>query len=123
MGKRLGRLQHAQEFSAVFGTRPAGSVGPFSVHVHPPVNPTAPYIRVGFVLPKRFLKKAVYRNQIKRWTKEALREASDHPSAARHVLVRLKRALDVADWPKTGRRLARTQLLAALQAALGRQTA
>jgi ribonuclease P protein component len=112
MGKRLDRLRQPKEFAAGLSTRPVGRSGVFLVHVTRPQD----RFRLGFILPKRFVRKAVLRNLIKRWAREIFRrELCSSPDFC-NVIVRIRQPLDTTEWISRGRKETRDHLYMALRA-------
>jgi ribonuclease P protein component len=110
MGKRSNCLRTPEDFSRGLKTRPVASGGPFSVHV---VRTTEGH-RLGFILPKRFARQAVWRNKIKRWTREAFRLHICPSWPSCDVIVRLRQPLSVRGKPVPCAITTRNQLLAIL---------
>jgi len=114
MGKRPDRLRQPKEFAAGLSTRPIGRSGAFLVHVTRPQD----RFRLGFILPKRFVKKAVVRNVIKRWAREVFRRELCTSPDYGNVIVRIRQPLDVKDWKTRGRKETREHLQVALRAVM-----
>ena len=68
---RAARMLHSSEFAASLRTRPAAR-GSFLVVNHKRAE-NIPRARLGLIVPKRFLKKAVSRNAVKRVLREVFR--------------------------------------------------
>ena len=77
---------------------------------------------LGFVLPKRLIRNAVQRNQLKRWTKALLHQADWSKTAPFSLVLRINTALPKATWTKqlknqrsselqSGRNLTRADLI------------
>jgi RNase P protein component len=64
MGKREHRLQSPEAFRRALRSKPVARSGPVALYQ---VGLSEPGQRLGFVLPKRLVRSAVHRNQIKRW--------------------------------------------------------
>lgn len=114
MGKRPDRLRQPRDFAAGLSTRPIGRSGVFLVHVTKPQD----RFRLGFILPKRFVKKAVLRNVIKRWAREVFRRELCTSSDYCNVIVRIRQPLDIKDWKSRGQKEARDHLQIALRAVI-----
>ena len=94
----LTSLNQPKDFTALLNQRPVATVGPFVLHLVPrPVESTlvAPGPRLGMVLPKRMIRRAVARNQVKRWIRPlALRVLGGHSV---DLLVRVRGPLNLKD--------------------------
>lgn len=101
---RLFRLRQPGQFKSGLAVRPLAREGPFVVHV---VSGTGP-ARLGMVIPKRWVKRAVHRNQIKRWTRELFKQMM--PNQATDVILRVRMPLGVRGWSISERRALRGQL-------------
>jgi len=77
---------------------------------------------LGFVLPKRLIRNAVQRNQLKRWTKALLHQADWSKTAPFSLILRMNTALPKATWTRqlknqrssglqSGRNLTRADLI------------
>lgn len=111
MSQRFGALKTANDFSRLLATKPAGRSGGFWVHI----VPNEIQSELGFILPKRHVKRAVWRNQIKRWSKANLRRACWPPVK---VLVRVSQPLKVKHWALADRRQVKQDLEQSLKMAL-----
>ena len=100
----LTSLNQPKDFTALLNQRPVATVGPFVLHLTPRrIESTlvSPGPRLGMVLPKRMIRRAVARNQIKRWIRPlALRVLGGHSV---DLLVRVRAPLDLKD-PSTRQR-------------------
>lgn len=63
MGKRDHRLRSPEDFRRALRTKPLVKAGPIALYRISLEND----FRIGFVLPKKLIKSAVKRNQVKRW--------------------------------------------------------
>ena len=66
----LTSLNQPKDFTALLSQRPVATAGPFVLHLTPRLVDSTlvpPGPRLGMVLPKRMIRRAVARNQIKRW--------------------------------------------------------
>ena len=114
MGKRIGRLQTPEAFRRALMTRPLSRSGGFSVYT----VPSDEMDRLGFVLPKKLIRRAVQRNQIKRWSRELLRSLKTSESPKIAFVVRANTAFPMPDWHVRGRREARLALTQVFQKGL-----
>ncbi len=114
MGKRIGRLQTPEAFKRALMTRPLSRSGGFSVYT----IPSDEIDRLGFVLPKKLVRRAVQRNQIKRWSREIIRtlKMNDSPTVA--FVVRVNTVFPMPDWHKQGKHQARQALQQVFQKGL-----
>ena len=100
----LTSLNQPKDFTALLNQRPVATVGPFVLHLvlRPAEStPVAPGPRLGMVLPKRMIRRAVARNQVKRWIRPlALRVLGGHSV---DLLVRVRGPLNLKD-PQTRQR-------------------
>ena len=100
----LTSLNQPKDFTALLNQRPVATVGPFVLHLTPRLIEStlvSPGPRLGMVLPKRMIRRAVARNQIKRWIRPlALRVLEGHSV---DLLVRVRAPLDLKD-PSTRQR-------------------
>ncbi len=69
MGKRDHRLRSPEDFRRALRTRPLVRSGPIAIYK----IDLDDHCRIGFVLPKKLVRSAVQRNQIKRWSREFFR--------------------------------------------------
>ena len=94
----LTSLNQPKDFTALLNQRPVASVGPFVLHLKPRLTEStfvAPGPRLGMILPKRMIRRAVARNQIKRWVRPlALRVLEGHSV---DLLVRVRGPLNLKD--------------------------
>ena len=114
MGKRIGRLQTPEAFRQALMTRPLSRSGGFSVYT----VPSDEVDRLGFVLPKKLIRRAVQRNQIKRWSRELLRTLKTDESPKIAFVVRANAAFPMPDWHDHGKREARLALTLVFQKGL-----
>lgn len=94
----LTSLNQPKDFTALLNQRPVATVGPFVLHLVPRLVEStlgAPGPRLGMVLPKRMIRRAVARNQVKRWIRPlALRVLRGHSV---DLLVRVRGPLNLKD--------------------------
>ena len=94
----LTSLNQPKDFTALLNQRPVATVGPFVLHLVPRLVEStlvAPGPRLGMVLPKRMIRRAVARNQVKRWIRPlALRVLGGHSV---DLLVRVRGPLNLKD--------------------------
>jgi ribonuclease P protein component len=76
--------------------------------------------RLGFVLPKKFVKYAVQRNQIKRWSKAMLTQSLWESMPPSTLIVRVNTPVPKVAWLTSGRAQTREALRQALDHALER---
>lgn len=107
MAGRDDRLRQPGQFIEGLSTRPVIREGAFVIHV----AQSSDHTRLGMVIPKRWIKQATRRNQIKRWVREAFRSVS--PQSPVHVIFRVRSGLGVAGWAKPDREGVRAQILKA----------
>lgn len=94
----LTSLNQPKDFTALLNQRPVASVGPFVLHLVPRVVESTfvpPGPRLGMVLPKRMIRRAVARNQIKRWIRPLARRVLAGYSV--DLLVRVRGPLNLSD--------------------------
>lgn len=106
MGKRIGRLQTPEAFRRALMTRPLSRSGGFSVYT----IPTDEVDRLGFVLPKKLVRRAVQRNQIKRWSREIIRTRRLDATPTLAFVVRVHTVFPMPQWHQTGKKDARQAL-------------
>ncbi len=114
MSKRVGRLQTPEAFKRALMTRPLSRSGGFSVYT----IPSDEIDRLGFVLPKKLVRRAVQRNQIKRWSREIIRTMKTNESPTAAFVVRVNTAFPMPDWHQQGKRQAREALRQVFQKGL-----
>lgn len=112
MGSLPRALKTPEDFSFVLASRPAGKSAYFGVHLV-----SVPQGRqLGFILPKRFVKRAVWRNQIKRWSRAALSDDTLPPFKA---VIRVSQPLKIKNWAVLDRCVVKKELLKSIHAAIG----
>lgn len=76
---RTARMLHASDYAATLRTRPVarGSLLVINHKKDPQDSPAESKARLGLIVPKRFLKKAVSRNTVKRMVREQFRILQD----------------------------------------------
>lgn len=109
MAGRDDRLRQPGQFIEGLSTRPVIREGAFVIHV----VQSSDHTRLGMVIPKRWIKQATRRNQIKRWVREAFRSVL--PQSPVHVIFRVRSGLGVAGWAKPDREGVRAQILKAFR--------
>ena len=70
MGKRDYRLRSPEDFRRALRSRPVVRSGPVAIYK----IDLDECCRIGFVLPKKLVRSAVQRNQIKRWSRVSFRD-------------------------------------------------
>ena len=110
-------LTGQEDFGRLLSKRPSASQGPFSIHLVRVAADRPAEVRLGFILSKKMLKRAVWRNQVKRWSRELLRHhLVTHPVDQRmDVLVRARAKMNLNTAEALG--LARQQLVVSFQQA------
>lgn len=106
MSKRIGRLQTPEAFKRALMTKPLSRFGGFLVYT----IPSDDIDRLGFVLPKKLVRRAVQRNQIKRWSREIIRTMKTNESPTTAFVVRVNTAFSMPDWHEKGKRQAKEAL-------------
>jgi ribonuclease P protein component len=96
----LARLSGEQAFSALMRRRPLASNDWLMIYALP-VDPPAD-TALGFVIPKKSLRRAVQRNRVRRWARAYWQGKS--PATPHHLLVRCR---GKAAWSSTQERQAR----------------
>ena len=114
--KRFQALCDPASFQQSLRTKPIARVGSVLIHLGPPSD----VHRLGFVLPKKLVKYAVQRNQIKRWSKAALQQSLWESMPPSTLIVRVNTSVPKSSWLVSGRTQTRGELLLALQHALDR---
>lgn len=115
MGKRDDRLRDPAVFRQALMKRPVARAGAFSIY-----RAQAPSLsgRLGFVIPKKLVRTAVQRNQIKRWARAIFRgfETSQAPTGS--WVVRVSQPLSKESWRLTGRLRSKQDLGQAMKNAI-----
>lgn len=114
MGKRDDRLHSPRAFQQALMTRPVVRTGLCMIYKIPCSDGT----RLGFVLPKKLVKYAVQRNQIKRWARALFRQARESKESGFALVVRVKTSLPKAQWREGGRAQMKQDLIVAMEKAL-----
>lgn len=114
MGKRDDRLHSPEAFKQALMTRPIARTGPFSIYRITELDGR----RLGFVLPKKLVKCAVQRNQLKRWARAIFRRPELDTQACFALVVRITASLPKSEWLGQGRENARRDLSEAMEKAL-----
>ncbi|MFZ9139867.1 MAG: ribonuclease P protein component [Burkholderiaceae bacterium] len=94
----LTSLNQPKDFTVLLNERPVASVGPFVFHLRVRPIEAVPGVlgpRLGMVLPKRMVRRAVARNQLKRWIRPLARRVLD--GHAVDLLVRVKKPVDLTN--------------------------
>ena len=117
MGKRDDRLHDPQAFQQALMTRPLGRSGSFLVYRIP--SQDGP--RLGFVLPKKLVRTAVQRNQIKRWARDWFRKPDAPVPSGFALVVRVRALIPKLHWNLAGRNDTRQHLLQAMEKAIETQ--
>lgn len=114
MGKRDDRLHGPAAFQQALMTRPVAREGEFLVY-RIPFDGGA---KLGFVLPKKLVRTAVHRNQIKRWARDLFRSPR-YVSVSGFILVlRVKTLLPRAAWELAGKKHIKRSLVQAMERAI-----
>jgi ribonuclease P protein component len=114
MGKRDDRLHGPKAFQQALMTRPVAREGVFSVYRIPVGNGA----KLGFVLPKKLVRTAVHRNQIKRWARDVFRKPRYQSLAGFILVLRVKTLLPKAAWELTGKKQIRLSLVQSIERAI-----
>lgn len=114
MGKRDDRLHAPEAFKQALMTRPVVRSGSFSIYR----IPYSDGMRLGFVLPKKLVKCAVQRNQVKRWARAIFRRPGTTSDSGVALVVRLTASMPKSQWLDQGREKARQDLSEAMEKAL-----
>ena len=117
MGKRDDRLHDPKAFQQALMTRPAARSGSFLIYRIP--SQDGP--RLGFVLPKKLVRTAVQRNQIKRWARDCFRNPDARVTSSCALVVRVKALIPKLGWNLVGRQETRQHLLQAMAKAIETQ--
>lgn len=117
MGKRDDRLHDPKAFQQALMTRPVAKSGSFLIYRIP--SHDGP--RLGFVLPKKLVRTAVQRNQIKRWARDSFRKPNARVISGFALVIRVKTLIPKLDWYLTGRLNTRQHLLDAMAKAIETQ--
>lgn len=112
------RIRTRAEFQAVLAHPPVATSAHFALHAAPP-DPVADQPRVGVVLPKRWARRAVTRNTLRRQIYvAALSFAQTLPHQA--LVVRLRRGFDTREFPSATSDALKRAARAELNTLLGR---
>jgi ribonuclease P protein component len=114
MGKRDDRLHGPAAFRQALMTRPVSRDGIFVVYKIPSQDGS----RLGFVLPKKLVRTAVHRNQIKRWSRSVFRDPSNAASLDFVLVVRVKELLSNTSWQLDGKHEIKRRLVQAIKKAI-----
>jgi ribonuclease P protein component len=114
MGKRDDRLHGPEAFQQALMTRPVSRSGSFLIYR----IPSHDGMRIGFVLPKKLVRTAVQRNQIKRWARDFFRQPNTHTAPEFALVVRVKNLVPKLDWNLGGRKNTRHHLVRAMEQAI-----
>lgn len=116
MGKRDDRLRSPAEFQQILKTRPVSRSGAFVIYqISCEQGP-----RLGFVLPKKLVRTAVCRNQIKRWARALFRHPTSFvsPESSRlAMVVRVNTRMTKEQFKPLQRDATRFQLFSAMKKA------
>lgn len=118
MGKRDDRLHSPQAYQQALMTRPVAKVGPCVVYK----IPSSEGLRLGFVLPKKLIRYAVQRNQIKRWARALFRRRRPMTHQAFALVLRVNAPIPKAQWLVGGRTKLRQDVSMAMEKALADHT-
>lgn len=95
---RSRRVLDAAAFTRVFKNAQRKSFGRWSVFQ---CNVGLPYARMGVIVGKRAVKRAVHRNQLKRWVREQFRLSSSTLTPYDYVIrLRTERRIEAAEFPR-----------------------
>lgn len=114
MGKRDDRLHSAETYKAVLTIRPVVKTGSCVVYKAP--SPDG--MRLGFVVPKKLVKYAVQRNQIKRWARALFRAKKSLMTEDVVLIVRVTTAQPKSDWRALGQQRFKQDLCLAMERAM-----
>ena len=114
MGKRDDRLHSAETYTKVLTTRPVVRTGSCVVYK----APSSDGMRLGFVVPKKLVKYAVQRNQIKRWARALFRARKSLMTEDVVLIVRVTSAQPKPEWRALGQQRFRQDLCLAIEKAM-----
>lgn len=114
MGKRDDRLHSPQVFQQALMTRPVAKIGSCVVYK----IPSSEGMRLGFVLPKKLIRYAVQRNQIKRWARALFRRQTPMTGQGFALVLRVNASVPKAQWCSDGRTKLRQDVAMAMKKAL-----
>jgi ribonuclease P protein component len=114
MGRRDDRLRSPETFQAALMSRPIARSGPFVVYK----IRSSPGFRLGFVIPKKLVKTAVQRNQIKRWARDFFRAITVSETTAESWVVRVSKPIQKKDWVMQGKAQSKQSLNDVMKSAL-----
>jgi ribonuclease P protein component len=114
MGKRDDRLHSSEIFKQALMTRPIsrnGSVMVYRISMSAGVG-------LGFILPRKLIRSAVMRNQIKRWARAILREHESSQIQPSAFVIRVTQPLSKTMWQTPSRQTWKNQFKAVFMTAL-----
>ena len=106
MGRRDDRLQDPEAFRQALMARPIARHGSFSVYR---IFAEAGF-RLGFVIPKKLVKTAVQRNQMKRWARATFRAFETSAPRSESWVLRVSQSFPKSQWQTHGRLQARQDI-------------
>jgi ribonuclease P protein component len=117
MGKRDDRLHGPEAFQQALMTRPIARDGVFVIYKIPCPGGA----KIGFVLPKKLVRTAVHRNQIKRWARDIFRKPRHSSADGFGFVLRVKASLSKTAWDMTGKKQIKQSLVQVMKKALENQ--
>ncbi len=114
MGKRDDRLHSSETYKKVLTTRPVVKTGSCAVYR----APSSDGMRLGFVVPKKLVKYAVQRNQIKRWARALFRTKRQPFGEEVVLIVRVTSPQPKTEWRLHGQHRMKNDLSLALEKAM-----
>lgn len=116
MGRRDDRLRDPETFRQALTSRPIARFGAFAVYR---VISDAGF-RLGFVIPKKLVKKAVQRNQMKRWARDVFRGFETSETRSESWVLRVSQAFSKQSWLESGKLQARKDIRQVMETAFRR---
>jgi ribonuclease P protein component len=114
MGRRDDRLRDPEAFRAALMSRPIARSGPFSVYR----TVSSSGFQLGFVIPKKLVKTAVQRNQIKRWARDLFRAFETSDTKSESWVLRVSQPLPKKDWLAQGKAKSKQDVCQVMETAL-----
>jgi ribonuclease P protein component len=114
MGRRDDRLRDPEAFRAALTSRPIARSGSFSVYR----TVSSSGFRLGFVIPKKLVKTAVQRNQIKRWARDLFRTFDTSDTKAESWVLRVSQPLPKQEWLARGKAQSKQDVSQVMETAL-----
>jgi RNase P protein component len=113
MGRRDDRLRDPEAFRQALMSRPIARSGAFAVFR---ANSDSGF-RLGFVIPKKLVKKAVQRNQMKRWARDVFRGYGTSGTRVGSWVLRVSEAFSKQSWLQSGKIQARRDIRQVMETA------